>query len=459
MASWILPAFLVAFAGGGATDCKVLHFTAGWCQPCQQMTPTVDQLRADGWQIQAVDTDQYREAAVQYRVENLPTFVIISGGREVDRIVGVASYQVLSRRVERAARHAGHRANTQQPQPMTAQAAAARQPAQQRAFADNSFSGATNAPSHASAPASGIVIRGQSDTIQPTVGTQPVTATQQRLTPQQAIARAADATVRIRVDEPNSTAFGTGTVVHTHGQEALVLTCGHLFRNMTPGSQLTVDLFVGGSPTTVPARLVDFKADPTTEDIGLISFALPFPIQPVSIAPRSSTLVAGQPVFSFGCDHGDDPTRRDTKITHINRYLGPANIEISGAPAVGRSGGGLFDMEGNLIGVCNAADETDDEGIYAAMEVVHAQLARLGLDRMVAPAASAVATAAAEEPASMPQASVAHAIATTPATQVQPGAVEQVVCIIRDASGVERKVTIDRPSADLVARIARDATR
>ncbi len=454
MASWILPAFLVAFAGNGA-DCKVLHFTADWCQPCKQMAPTVDQLRADGWQIQSVDTDQYREAATQYRVENLPTFVIVCGGREVDRIVGVASYDVLSRRVQRAARHS---APAGQQRMNTA-------PAQQPSLSQQDSYQHNTSPHHGAslgqhvAPSSEIVVRGQSEVMQPSIqqqsmglsGSQQANSAVQlashaspRLTPQQAIDRAAAATVRIRVDEPNSTAFGTGTIVHTHGQEALVLTCGHLFRNMTPGSQLTVDLFVGGAPTTVPARLVDFKADPTTEDIGLISFALPMSIEPVSIAPHGNTLVAGQRVFSFGCDHGDDPTRRDTQITHVNRYLGPANVEISGAPAVGRSGGGLFDMEGNLIGVCNAADETDNEGIYAAIEVVHGQLARLGLDRMVAPV-TAVVSASAVEPA--------------PAMQAQPVGVEQVVCIIRDASGAERQVTIDRPSADLVARITRDAAR
>ena len=73
---------------------------------------------------------------------------------------------------------------------------------------------------------------------------------------QAAIARAEAATVRIRVDEENSTAYGTGTVIDVHGDEALVLTCGHLFREMKLHSQLTIDLFAGRSqPVNVEAKL------------------------------------------------------------------------------------------------------------------------------------------------------------------------------------------------------------
>ena len=50
--------------------------------------------------------------------------------------------------------------------------------------------------------------------------------------------------------------------------------------------------------------------------------------------------------------------------------------------AVGRSGGGLFDQQGRLIGVCNAADAEGNEGIYAAAQVVYAQINRLGLGHL-----------------------------------------------------------------------------
>ena len=85
-------------------------------------------------------------------------------------------------------------------------------------------------------------------------------------------------------------------------------------------------------------------------------------------SPPTQQVQNGQTAFSFGCDRGDDPSRRDTRITGINKYnqhLGVSNLEIAGAPIDGRSGGGLFDESGRLIGVCNAADYKGDVGIYA----------------------------------------------------------------------------------------------
>jgi hypothetical protein len=45
----------------------------------------------------------------------------------------------------------------------------------------------------------------------------------------------------------------------------------------------------------------------------------------------------------------------------------------------GRSGGGLFSADGLVIGVCNAADPADDEGLYAALAAIHSQLDQAGL--------------------------------------------------------------------------------
>jgi hypothetical protein len=45
----------------------------------------------------------------------------------------------------------------------------------------------------------------------------------------------------------------------------------------------------------------------------------------------------------------------------------------------GRSGGGLFAIDGTLIGVCNAADPADNEGLFAALPAIHEQLDEAGL--------------------------------------------------------------------------------
>ena len=43
---------------------------------------------------------------------------------------------------------------------------------------------------------------------------------------------------------------------------------------------------------------------------------------------------------------------------------------MAGQPVVGRSGGGLFSADGMVIGVCNAAEPTNREGFYAALEKI-----------------------------------------------------------------------------------------
>ena len=80
------------------------------------------------------------------------------------------------------------------------------------------------------------------------------------------------------------------------------------------------------------------------------------------------------PVFSVGCNHGQDPTVMRGQVKAINKYLGPPNLVTSGRPVDGRSGGGLFSADGFLVGICNAADPQIDEGLYAAYPAIHHQL-------------------------------------------------------------------------------------
>ncbi len=230
-------------------------------------------------------------------------------------------------------------------------------------------------------------------------------------------------------------------------------------------SQLTIDLFAGRSqPINLPAQLIDHKVDEGDVDIGLISFKLPFAVEPVPLLPQNETLSVQQPAFSFGCDHGENPTRRDTHVKSINRYMGAPNVEIAGAPAVGRSGGGLFDHQGRLIGVCNAADNEGDEGIYAAAGIVYAQIERLGLNHLFNPSApnSMPNTALASSP--MPASPIQLAGQTTLASPAEIGntAVNQapatsLTCIIRDATGREKVVQIDSPNHELLQAIDRHA--
>ena len=59
--------------------------------------------------------------------------------------------------------------------------------------------------------------------------------------------------VRIRVDDPAGRSFGTGTIIDSRSGEALIITCGHLFRDSKGQGPVTVDLFTAGpdGPRTI----------------------------------------------------------------------------------------------------------------------------------------------------------------------------------------------------------------
>ncbi len=75
-------------------------------------------------------------------------------------------------------------------------------------------------------------------------------------------------------------------------------------------------------------------------------------------------------MISVGCDGGADATVRETVVKSINRYSGPANLQVGFQPVQGRSGGGLFTPEGLVVGVCNAGDPEDNEGEFSHLSVV-----------------------------------------------------------------------------------------
>ncbi len=568
MVTWLFSCLLFATIPGQA-DCTIVYFGSANCAPCERITPALEQLKSEGWDIRAVNAPQRPDLAKQYKIDNLPTVVIVSqqASREVDRIVGAVSYEQLHSRFTRAAaRHTtASEANLQAPKLLDSQQQLTQQQLTQQQLSQQPqlqlqqpsqdgptvrgqspgpggfplLAAASAASSSAAAAIHDLASYDRSSSVQHAVhnrslppsegqrtahdnslslaADQPSNKLRQSLSLSQAITRALAATVRIKVEEENTTAYGSGTIIDVHGSQALVLTCGHLFRDMKNGSQLSVDLFAGTpNEINVLAELLDFKAE--DEDIGLVTFTLPVAIDAVELLPKHETLQVGQPAFSFGCDHGQPPTKRDTKIRSINRYLGAANVEIVGAPAIGRSGGGLFDQQGRLIGVCNAACAEDDEGIYAAADVVYTQLKRLQLSHLFEPNMSAngqhlaadssgnpspinqlsapvqpasyAATASPtsndqawtspgarddfawpdQQLASSTHAANSHSVAENHANtqlgnasshQFGSGLVgnanaaspQEIICIVRDASGQSRVVTIPSPAPELLDAI------
>ncbi|KAG7370001.1 thioredoxin [Nitzschia inconspicua] len=69
----------------------VIDFTASWCGPCKAIAPLYKELSEefDGEVVFCkVDVDENPDTAAKYSVSAMPTFVFISGGVVVDRLMG-----------------------------------------------------------------------------------------------------------------------------------------------------------------------------------------------------------------------------------------------------------------------------------------------------------------------------------------------------------------------------------
>ena len=75
---------------------------APWCGPCRRIAPILDQLAAESggrYVIAKLNTDENPGVAGQFRIDAIPTLLVFKDGRLVDRIVGLASKDVIAQKL------------------------------------------------------------------------------------------------------------------------------------------------------------------------------------------------------------------------------------------------------------------------------------------------------------------------------------------------------------------------
>ncbi|GAA4459354.1 trypsin-like peptidase domain-containing protein [Novipirellula rosea] len=471
--------FAIAIAFVAATNCFqgvtaqaagaiLIDFSSSHCPPCRAMQPVLAQLEQSGVPVRHVDVQAEPDLTRRYGIRQTPTFVVVASGKEVTRLVGTQSLADLQNALAINPRgplvQTGSMTRTGDPfpAPQTRLAPVGRLPvgpahnqsaqnqtAQNQTSQNQGFQGQTlTAASNRDA----------------TRAIEPMPS----LSKADAVERARAATVRLRVHDGKGYGAGTGTIIDIQGEEGLVLTCGHLFRETKGEGKIEVDLFVGGQVHTVLGQLLDYDAD--DRDIALVVIRPGFAIDPVEVISSVDQVRTGQPAFSYGCDRGDDPSRRDTRVTGVNKYnqhINASNLEIEGAPIDGRSGGGLFDDAGRLIGVCNAADYKDDVGIYAGPGAVHWQLDRVNLTSLyqnngatAAPERMASLNQDAVTPVGLPQSALQPSAIAAPAdfapAGVSQASNQEVIVIIRDRNSPQSSpqvMTVSEPTQDFLRMV------
>ncbi len=352
-------------------DVELLFFHGEFCPPCREVAPVVERMRQQGYPIRPILVEEDRQTADHFDVRQVPTFILVVDGREIRRSEGAISDREMARWIEQGA----ETARLQPPpvddpsrvRPVGYQAPASDAPT--GTYSDERF------PSPlAAAPADSP--RMVDDEYQ---GWRDQIGFARRLDrPQQ---NALAATVRIVVSEPNSVAYGSGTIIDQRGSDALVLTCGHLFRDAQSRTSIEVEFGFPGQPTRVPAMVLGFDSE--DHDVALVIARVDRQVPVAPLASPNTVLLAGEPVFSVGCDGGADPTVFRTRIKAITDYVVAKKFDTYGRPAQGRSGGGLFTAGGQLVGICNAAAVEVDEGIFAGPDSLIALLDHHGLRELL----------------------------------------------------------------------------
>ncbi len=449
LALWLVPVAVLAGVQAEHPAC-LYYFTMQGCGPCAQVEPEVRRLADAGYPVKVIDARLNPQWAQHFQVSSTPTLILVANNRVIESHSGLITADEL----------AGWFRRTPQADNVAVPVGKATQVADSAPAADGDVAGSPTVSRSATVDAAG----GFRDPANPIQFT------------------AMAATVRLKVEDDAGFSHATGTVIHCHGGEAIVLTCGHVFRDSGGGGTITADLgwLPGETQRTVPGHLLDYDAGP--RDVALVVIQAGVELPAIPLAPRELVVSPHDAVFSIGCDRGQPPTIRPTTVKNLARYDDVVKIDIHGRPVEGRSGGGLFSAGGQLIGVCNAAAVDFDEGIFTSLDNIWHQLAQTGVDRVMRQPASGLETAPAamlaDNSAQPAAASFAHELAPIqrPAPPITPvvhqpspagpsgaassGSLTELFVVLHDrTTGETRTLVINAPDARLLDDLERAGSR
>ncbi len=82
----------------------LVDFWAEWCAPCRMIGPMIDEIANDfaaNATVVKLNVDDNTATAQRYGIKGIPTLILFSEGKEVERVVGATGKDSIARIIEK----------------------------------------------------------------------------------------------------------------------------------------------------------------------------------------------------------------------------------------------------------------------------------------------------------------------------------------------------------------------
>ena len=86
-----------------ASGVSLIDFWAPWCGPCKMQGPIVEKIAeamGDKVTVGKCNVDDEQKLATKFSIRSIPTILILKDGKDVERLVGLQTEQVLQEKLD-----------------------------------------------------------------------------------------------------------------------------------------------------------------------------------------------------------------------------------------------------------------------------------------------------------------------------------------------------------------------